>query len=230
MACPKLWTKHCQNFNYEGCKFSKKLGVKQAGSEGCFQKERLSPFRFIRKVESIKRLLSLFILQEGPIYIYSSPVTRHTPRSKHTTVYTGICMGTPFDSSRRWKTLNQFSPFPHFPSFLILSKHLLPIEYNNHMWQVSSQLCAVASDKFERDSTCSKDPINTFAKSNRSLPRKLANGAHPGPQYQKYIFLSTNAVNWSWANNAIWRHKSGSTLAQVMIYYLNQCWLIISEV
>ena len=43
--------------------------------------------------------------------------------------------------------------------------------------------------------------------------------------------------NSLWPNEAIWRHRSGSTLAQVMACcltapsrYLNQCWLIISEV
>ena len=40
-----------------------------------------------------------------------------------------------------------------------------------------------------------------------------------------------------WPNDAIWGHRSGSTLAQVMAccltapsHYLNQCWLIISKV
>ena len=40
-----------------------------------------------------------------------------------------------------------------------------------------------------------------------------------------------------WPTDTIWRHKSGSTLAQVMAccltapsHYLNQCWLIISKV
>ena len=40
-----------------------------------------------------------------------------------------------------------------------------------------------------------------------------------------------------WPSDAIWRHRSGSTLAQVMAccltapsHYLNQCWLIISKV
>ena len=44
-------------------------------------------------------------------------------------------------------------------------------------------------------------------------------------------------VNSSWAGDAIWRHRSGSTLAQVMAccltapsHYLNQCWLFIREV
>ena len=45
------------------------------------------------------------------------------------------------------------------------------------------------------------------------------------------------AINSLWPSDAIWRQRSGSTLAQVMVccltapnHYLNQCWLIISEV
>ena len=48
------------------------------------------------------------------------------------------------------------------------------------------------------------------------------------------IRISFNSLGPS---DAIWRHKSGSTLAQVMAccltapsHYLNQCWLIISKV
>ena len=44
-------------------------------------------------------------------------------------------------------------------------------------------------------------------------------------------------VNSLWPSDTIWRQRSGSTLAQVMTccltapsHYLNQCWLIISEV
>ena len=40
-----------------------------------------------------------------------------------------------------------------------------------------------------------------------------------------------------WPNDAIWQHRSGSTLAQVMVccltapsHYFNQCWLIISKI
>ena len=47
----------------------------------------------------------------------------------------------------------------------------------------------------------------------------------------------TMLVNSLWPSDAIWRHKSGSPLAQVMAcclmassHYLNQYWLIISEV
>ena len=45
------------------------------------------------------------------------------------------------------------------------------------------------------------------------------------------------AVNSLWPRDTIWRHGSGSKLAQVMAcclmapsHFLNQCWLIISEV
>ena len=44
-------------------------------------------------------------------------------------------------------------------------------------------------------------------------------------------------LNSLWPSDVIWRHRSGSTLAQVMAccltapsYYLNQCWLITSKV
>ena len=44
-------------------------------------------------------------------------------------------------------------------------------------------------------------------------------------------------VNWLWPGDAIWWHRTRSTLAQVMAccltapsHYLNQCWLIIGEV
>ena len=43
--------------------------------------------------------------------------------------------------------------------------------------------------------------------------------------------------NSLWPSDAIWEHRTGSTMAQVMAccltapsHYLNQCWLIISEV
>ena len=46
-----------------------------------------------------------------------------------------------------------------------------------------------------------------------------------------------HSFNWLWPNDAIWRQRSGSTLAQVMAccltapsHCLNQCWLIISKV
>ena len=47
----------------------------------------------------------------------------------------------------------------------------------------------------------------------------------------------SSEVNSLWPSDTIWRLRSGSTLAQVMAWcltapshYLNQCWLIISEV
>ena len=49
--------------------------------------------------------------------------------------------------------------------------------------------------------------------------------------------LFCSGLNSLWPSDTIWRHKSGSTLAQLMAccltapsHYLNQCWLIISRV
>ena len=49
--------------------------------------------------------------------------------------------------------------------------------------------------------------------------------------------VTCSRVNLLWPSDAIWQQRSGSTLAQVMTccltapsHYLNQCWLIISEV
>ena len=54
------------------------------------------------------------------------------------------------------------------------------------------------------------------------------------PVMEKYGLLGFNSL---WPSDAIWRQRSGSTLAQVMAccltapsHYLNQCWLIISKV
>ena len=51
------------------------------------------------------------------------------------------------------------------------------------------------------------------------------------------VTWKTSGLNSSWPCDAIWHHGSMSTLAQVMacclmlpIYYLNQCWFVISEV
>ena len=57
---------------------------------------------------------------------------------------------------------------------------------------------------------------------------RLWNGGH---------FVQGRWVNLLWPSEAAWWQRSGSTLAQVMAccltapsHYLNQCWLIISEV
>ena len=51
------------------------------------------------------------------------------------------------------------------------------------------------------------------------------------------LHKSVKWINSLWPNDTIWRHRSGSTLAQIMAWcltapshYLNQCWLIISKV
>ena len=50
-----------------------------------------------------------------------------------------------------------------------------------------------------------------------------------------HMFSSNIGINSLWPSDAIWRQKSGSTLARVMAccltaprHYLNQCWLILS--
>ena len=52
-----------------------------------------------------------------------------------------------------------------------------------------------------------------------------------------FWIVKQTALNPLWPNDAIWRHRSGSTLAQVMAccltapsHYLNQFWLIISKI
>ena len=49
--------------------------------------------------------------------------------------------------------------------------------------------------------------------------------------------LCSQSVNLLWRSDAMWRHVSGTTLAQVMACclaaqrnYLNQCWFIISQI
>ena len=51
------------------------------------------------------------------------------------------------------------------------------------------------------------------------------------------LLATLKKFNWLWPNDAIWRQRSGSTLAQVMAccltapsHYLNQCWFTISKV
>ena len=62
-------------------------------------------------------------------------------------------------------------------------------------------------------------------------PDGMLNPCRPSPAGNSCAFIS------SWTSDAIWRRRSGSTLAQVMAWcltapshYLNQCWLIIKGV
>ena len=56
-------------------------------------------------------------------------------------------------------------------------------------------------------------------------------------RHTRHSTMQLDTVNSLGPSDAIWRHRSGSTLAQVMAccltapsHYLNQCWLIISKV
>ena len=65
-------------------------------------------------------------------------------------------------------------------------------------------------------------------------------GAQTEEGYCQYELDWKEQVEWFnslWPSDAIWRQRSGSTLAQVMAccltapsHYLNQCWLIITEI
>ena len=56
-------------------------------------------------------------------------------------------------------------------------------------------------------------------------------------QFAISLFNCSIPFNWLGTSDAIWWHKSGSTLAQVMAccltassHYLNQCWFLIGEI
>ena len=58
-----------------------------------------------------------------------------------------------------------------------------------------------------------------------------------GPFQDHCASIKIPFINSLWASDTIWRHRTWSTLAQVMAccltapsHYLNQCWLIISKV
>ena len=70
----------------------------------------------------------------------------------------------------------------------------------------------------------------------RPFKRNQDHKAHPVMWY-RLIAITDLILNSLWLGDAIWRQRSGSTLAQVMAcclmapsHYLNQYWLIISEV
>ena len=68
--------------------------------------------------------------------------------------------------------------------------------------------------------------------------RFIYTNLHPKQEYiQVYVQNFITYINSLWPSDNIWRHKSGSILAQVIAccltapsHYLNQCWLIISNV
>ena len=100
--------------------------------------------------------------------------------------------------------------------YLINKTRCLLLEFHIHIWQVDrgAQLCITAATIYEHDW---KDLIDTFTKSQMLWKETL--------------------INSLWPCDAMWRHRSGSTLAHVIAccltapsHYLNQCWLIISQV
>ena len=47
---------------------------------------------------------------------------------------THYCLDSSYITVQGWGLLNQFSPFPYFPHFPLLSKQTLAIEYRVHIW------------------------------------------------------------------------------------------------
>ena len=87
--------------------------------------------------------------------------------------------------------------------------------------------------------TCTDEHVHIYIRKSSIIPLVCH-----GNQYiaQCGNCISHNQVWWSlvnslWPSDTVWLHRSGSTLAQVMAcclmapsHYLNQCWLMISEV
>ena len=70
----------------------------------------------------------------------------------------------------------------------------------------------------------------------RGIHRRPVNSPHKGPVTRKMFpfddVIMPVHTKLSWPSNAVWRHASGSALAQIVVCcpnYLNQCWLIIRE-
>ena len=118
--------------------------------------------------------------------------------------------------------------------FLIISSHLIQITHNRHtnndglvlyyhLQCVGNGDTAVSlSHQFRMSVVCSKSHLLVWL---LCLMQCM---------FHIITVLSFNSLR---SSEAIWRHRSGSTLAQVMAccltassHYLNQCWLIISKV
>ena len=132
-----------------------------------------------------------------------------------------------------WGLLSQFCPFRYFPIFSESSKHHLHVEYHVHIWQVSPQpSCGDTCQTwmwFEWSNIC-------FCKI-ENFPNGEINEqtfSNPCPSME-----ATAACKRLMHCGLVmpYRDRSGWILAQVMVcylmvpsHYLNQCWLIFSEV
>ena len=83
----------------------------------------------------------------------------------------------------------------------------------------------------------SKEGILGFGRTDGRTDRQPENIMPPAPKSTLFRLWVGAWLNTLWPSDTIWRHRSGSTLAQVMAccltapsHYLNQCWPIISKV
>ena len=126
------------------------------------------------------------------------------------------------------------------------------LSYRSEIWQAHRQHCCQSACQISERSDNSKYKSRGF-ETLRDLTKRRLFGYWDGPwalfQYKdclpRYGILMLK-IRWSgnhvifnslWPNDAIWWHRSASTLAQVMAccliapsHYLNQCWLIISKI
>ena len=96
----------------------------------------------------------------------------------------------------------------------------------------SQQLTNAISDRMPR---CRGEPSRTISMQNEAWP--ITTTQNDTQNIVIGVYNNAVRINSFWPSDAIWRHRSGSTLAQVMAccltapsHYLNQCWLIISKV
>ena len=125
--------------------------------------------------------------------------------------------------------------------FSELAEHELPVEYHVYMYHLSS-MCRYLSN-MSMIWTLIKNHYNNRIIRNRNINKWSLKS--PQPQCHRGHFYTCIRMSWHgiiiitslWPSSTIWRHRSGSTLAQVMVWclmapnhYLNQCWLIIGKV
>ena len=100
------------------------------------------------------------------------------------------------------------------------SQHVAPNHYLNQFWLI------VSSFDPQKWTDCCKILINVQRFVLKKIHFKIAS-----------ILFLPQCINLLWPSDAMWWHRTGSTLARVMAcclvapsHYLNQCWLTISKV
>ena len=107
------------------------------------------------------------------------------------------------------------------------------IEYNNALYVVSCKRLQLRMKMFAFTSMNRKFSFYKYEiKSQLFVTDSMIFLFRFSNKFSHRVFINT-----VWPSDVIWRHRSESTLAQVMAccltapsHYLNQCWLIISKI